>query len=342
MRRSALPRFHFIPWFLRQHWIAFWIALLVAGLSVALTLYVHDDISYFGFAPRASTHLLPVVEFSSASFLWSFFPSLIADQYRLLFKNVDMFYRTVQPYADLQLATASSNALTANYVEDLPIFVTLKAWLKGSHGRIVLTSLVSLISSFVPALAANMFYQDYDDLGAPRIYLQKTYFWLVIDFMILLIICFWLLIPDERYFLPHDLETLSDHISFLHQSNLLSKNEFHLDIPLNPQQATEADVQPKNGQTWKNRLGDQLAAIKLKIKGLLRQIQGIRWKEVLSDTLQKANPLADQPYEAQVKQRLKDRETSMAFSFGAFQQSDGPARCWRAYGRHDTFVVYER
>jgi hypothetical protein len=109
---NQIPRFAFIPWFLRPFSIAISSGLLTAALSTALTLLINDDIIAYGFSPGVSTKTASFVEMSPAGFLWSFLPSLAADQHRLLIKNIDMFRRLAQPYTDLR-RNSSNTPLTA-------------------------------------------------------------------------------------------------------------------------------------------------------------------------------------------------------------------------------------
>jgi hypothetical protein len=226
---SQLPRFTYVPWFLRPYSISIFSGLLAAALSVALTLLINNKIFEDGFAPRVSTKVLPFVQISSAAFLWSFLPSLVADQYRLLIKNIDMFYRLVEPYASLRAKIVKPERVrkcfALNYTNDLPVVVTLKA-LDNGHWKVAFVSLFSLLSSFIPAAASNMFYEDTDVRYGPHIAVWKSYFIFVVIYIGALILFLVAIIPDETRHLPHDLETISDHLSFLSQSSLLDNDRY--------------------------------------------------------------------------------------------------------------------
>ncbi|KAH0541254.1 hypothetical protein FGG08_004259 [Glutinoglossum americanum] len=232
-RTPSLQQPGFLPWFLSPLCVTLWIGLAIAALSVALTLLVHDSILDQGFPPHAPTRASPVLQMSAAGFLWSFVPAYVADLYRLLWKNTDLFYRIVQPYADLRSPRpAEESSLMLNYTACLPVVITLKAAWNG-HWKIALVSLLSFLSSFTTSLAANMFYLDWfsDHQHGP------VYPWIVVNripFLIMtayfgiIAIAFSILMPDRKRRLPHDIETLADHISLLCRSSLRGWEAFSL------------------------------------------------------------------------------------------------------------------
>jgi Protein of unknown function (DUF3433) len=231
-RNPLPPRFSYIPWFLRPLGLSIAIVILTVLLAVALTLICSTDALQSGFAPHGSTALSPSLMMSSAGFLWSFIPSFAADIYGLLFKNIDAFYRVTQPYVDLLTPGVSPQqsvrALILNYTSDLPVVVTFKA-LRNRHWMVAFSSCVSLVAAFAPALAANMFYPDFDDNGDPRIFISQNPFFIVVALMGFHLLSLMMLMPEELRGLPHDLEPLSDHFSFLCGSSLLSDERFLFD-----------------------------------------------------------------------------------------------------------------
>jgi hypothetical protein len=247
---NQIPRFAFIPWFLRPFSIAISSGLLTAALSTALTLLINDDIIAYGFSPGVSTKTASFVEMSPAGFLWSFLPSLAADQYRLLIKSIDMFHRLTQPYTDLRRNSSNTplTAFTLNYTKDLPIFITISA-LTNRHWKVAFLLLFSLLSSLIPTLAANMFYPNYD---GQFIYVEVVKFSIVIAYMGLLILVLLAAIPDETRYMPHEIETISDHISLLSQSSLLNSNKYQYTVPL-PSQPQEAQGPPPQKATKRQR-----------------------------------------------------------------------------------------
>jgi hypothetical protein len=158
---SKYPEFHYMPWFLETFWITVYASILAAGLAVIATLVIHDNIITYGFNPHASTAVTPFAQISLAAFVWSFFPSFAAELFCMLVQSIDIFYRLVQPYADLkrkdQNPEAILKAFEINYTNDLPVIVSIRSLCNG-HYKVALISIFSLSASLLPAWAANMFY----------------------------------------------------------------------------------------------------------------------------------------------------------------------------------------
>lgn len=325
LSKNQLPRFNYIPWFLRPSTIAVFAGLLTAALSIALTLLVNDNILQNGFNPRVSTKLLPIVDISPAAFLWSFLPSLAADQYRLLVKSIDMFYRLVQPYADLKRKDTEAehvrNCFIINYTNDLPIVITLKA-LKNRHWKVAFVSVFSLISSFITSAAANMFYLDFDGDFNERIFIWKDSFFPVVGYMGALIIVLIILIPDDTRYMPHDLETISDHISFLAQSSLLDHGKYQYkpegDKPMSRNdKGDEVMSRTNKGNNAKSRTDKRDKAMSRTER--LKQFTKQAWKE--------ANPwFVSKPVEDVVR-KLRASENDGAPRFGIWKTGNSFAIC---------------
>lgn len=305
LRRSGgeLPRFDYIPWFLRPFNIAVSAALLAAGLSIALTLLADENILKDGFTPRVSTEPTPFVDISPAAFLWSFLPSLAADQYRLLVKSIDMFYRLVQPYADLKRKKLDPERViecfTVNYTNDLPIIISIKA-LRNQHWKVGFMSAFSFVSSFIPAFAANMFFPDTNEDSNWRIFVWQRYFFIVIAYMGVLIVILIIFIPDKTRYMPHDLETISDHISLLSQSSLLNddkyKYKYGIDLASGGSAAASQSSRPDVADNGAQDLG-----IWQKLKTKMSSFY-----DTAKQILKEANPWLLSPPVKNVKQRLKD------------------------------------
>ena len=301
----------------------FWTIPIAAALSIALSLSLDANVLEYGFEPHASTEPLPIVLFSSAGFLWSFFPSLVADQYQVLCENIDMFYRTIQPYWDLQSAGQGSRrslrALTINYAKDLPIIITFRALFNG-HWRVATVSVLSFASSFVPALAANIFYAD---PVYQRVYVLEVPFILTIAFMGFLLVALIALSPDERSHLPHDLETLSDHISFLYMSNLMNVEEFKIGIPkVSPQ------VEP---ETSRGNCPIQMKKLVVQtVKNISESVKGANWKSTSYNLAKSSCPWLEPEYERElgkqlnhhVEARKRCHEPPLVIGFGVLARAN--------------------
>lgn len=225
------PEFRYVPWFLQTFWITIWMSVLASSLAILSTLVIRDSIINRGFNPHVSIKISPFVQLSPASFLWSFFPSFVADLLRTLVKSIDTFYRLTQPYADLKRRTASKdviiNAFTVSYINDLPLVVTWRACCN-RHWKVAIASSFSLISGLIPTAAANMFYVDGNDWMA----VWQLYFWPLITYMCCLLVYLLCMIPDESRYMPRDLETVADHMALFSQSSLLEGSKFELQYEL--------------------------------------------------------------------------------------------------------------
>jgi len=230
-KATVFPEFHYLPWFLQTFWLITWTSVLVSGLAILSTLSIRDSILKWGFDPRASTNIIPFVDLSSASFLWSFFPSFTAEIFALLVQSIDTFYRLVQPYADLKRRNPSKKsiekAFSINYTNDIPLVVTWRAC-RNKHWRVAITSIFSLVSGLTPAAGANMFYVDDDNWMA----VWRPYFWSIVVYMGLLVTFLLSFIPDQSRYMPRDLETIADHMALFSQSSLLDGSTFDLEYPL--------------------------------------------------------------------------------------------------------------
>lgn len=230
-KATVYPEFRYVPWFLQTFWLIIWMSVLASSLAILSTLVIRDSILTWGFNPRVSTNISPFVDISPASFLWSFFPSFVAEIFAMLVLSIDTFYRLVQPYADLKRRNASKeviiNAFSINYTNDLPFIVTWRAY-HNKHWRVAVTSFFSFISGLTPAAAANMFYVDDNNWMA----VWPPYFWSMITYMGVLLIFLLCLIPDQSCYMPRDLETIADHMALFSQSSLLDEPTFDLDYDL--------------------------------------------------------------------------------------------------------------
>jgi hypothetical protein len=89
-----------------------------------------------------------------------------------------------------------------------------------------------------------MFCPNYD---GRFVYVEVVKFSIVIAYMGLFILVLLAAIPDETRYMPHEIETISDHISLLSQSSLLNSNKYQYTVPL-PSQPQEAQGHPPKKQ----------------------------------------------------------------------------------------------
>jgi hypothetical protein len=238
----------------------------------------------------------------------------------------DTFYRVEQPYADLKRKNIESKrailCFSINYMNDLPILVTYKA-IRNKHWKIAFLSFFSFCSSFIPALAANMFYPDFDGV---RIIVDNIYFPIVIAYMSALIAVLMIVIPGDTRHLPHEIETISDHIGFLSQSSLLNNDEFVVKYPLAPPGHESQSARPRAGGRWR----------------AIRSSVGMRvseWIKTMIRAVKQASPFYELQPAKQVKRvlmELEAREPGSMPRFGIWKKrgSRGKGRRVIVCGRH--------
>jgi hypothetical protein len=229
---TKYPEFQYVPWFLATFWVIVWTSILAASLAIIATLAIHDDIVTNGFAPHAPTDIIAFVEISPASFVWSFFPSFAAELFVLLIQSIDTFYRLVQPYVDLKRKDPEPDAIIQafriNYTNDLPFIVGIRAFLN-KHYSVAFISSFSFVASFLPALAANMFWIEGD-----RVVVQPSYFYTVLGYICFFIVFLLWSVPDRSRYMPRDLETIADHMALFSQSSLLDDGKFQIGEEIRP------------------------------------------------------------------------------------------------------------
>jgi hypothetical protein len=277
-KRTKYPESRYVPWFLETFWVVIWTSILAAALAILATLVIRDDIIDSGFASYTSTKMNPLFSLSPAAFLWSFIPSFAADLFHILVISIDTFHRLVQPYADLKRKDANPDAIIKcfriNYTNDLPLVVTFRA-LKNGHVKVALISLFSLFASLTPAWAANMFYVDSNEWIA--VWTQA--FYPVVVYVSLLIPFLLWVIPDQSRYMPHDLETIADHMALLSQSSLLDDGRFQRKVKWNlgnnPHALLRVNAKSRLSTKVKSAFG-----VLTSIPESCRQIRKCGWKTI--------------------------------------------------------------
>lgn len=220
-------RHRWTPWFLRDISIIAW-SILIGGLFIAFVLasFIHDAIAS-GFPPRVPT-LPSAGGFSASNFVYSFIPALIGTIFFLSYQHIDVYFRALQPYASLSSSPTGARAkhsLLLSYPSKLPFLITITA-LRNNHLKVALISLVSTISIAVPILAGGVFlalyFPSHINNTPIRIASLMPAFYALIAFCALYTVSLLAIWPRRIRYLPHDIATLGDQISFLYQSPLLA------------------------------------------------------------------------------------------------------------------------
>ncbi|MCJ1285400.1 hypothetical protein MMC26_004740 [Xylographa opegraphella] len=224
---SPAVRYRWTPWFLRETWWILWLVMaFVLTTAFLIASFVHQAVS-FGFLP-----LLPApttaLGFSPANFLYSFIPSLIGMFLFLAWQPIDTYYRALEPFArlaDPRGATAEQSLLLC-YPAYLPLEVSLRAALAG-HYRVAWISFVSLLSITLPVLAGGLFTAEFNvpAQDVREVASMPAYYALVV-FVLVYALSFLALWPGPKHYLPHDIRTVGDIISFVYQSRMTADAAF--------------------------------------------------------------------------------------------------------------------
>jgi hypothetical protein len=220
---SPSTRYRWTPWFLRKLpvciWTAIVFALLIAFVAVS---FIHNGIEG-GFPPKLPT-LPSTSAFSSSNFLYSFIPALIGNFLFLVWQPIDVYFRSLQPFVELSSPSGASaeQSILLAYPSMFPLQVTIQA-LINRHYKIAYISLMSFVSPAIPILAGGVFIALwYPSHGDIRISALMPAFYALIAFCALYAVSFLAIWPGRRRYLPHDITTLADLMSYIYQSPLLS------------------------------------------------------------------------------------------------------------------------
>lgn len=220
---SPSVRYRWTPWFLRGTFIVAW-TVTICALFIAFVLvsFIHDAIKG-GFPPRLPT-LPSTGAFSSSNFLYSFIPALIGNVLFLAWQPIDVYFRALQPFVGLSLPEGASaeQSLLLAYPSCFPFHVTILAVLN-KHYKVAWISFMAVASAAMPILAGGVFlamwYPSHEEI---RIAALMPAFYALVVFCGLYAVSFFAIWPRRCRYLPHDISTLADQMSFLYQSPLLA------------------------------------------------------------------------------------------------------------------------
>lgn len=220
---SPFIRFRWTVWFLRDISIIVWIIIMLALFIAFVAVSFAKEAIADGFLP-----LLPTLAsrdgFSASNFLFSFIPGLIGNILFLAWQPIDVYMRAVQPFASLSTPEGAwaEHSLLLSYPACLPIEVTFLAFV-ARHYKVAYISLMSLLSLALPILGGGVFIALwYPSQSQVRIASDLPAFYVLVAFCGLYALSYLAIWPRRQRYLPHDISTLADLISFFHQSPLLS------------------------------------------------------------------------------------------------------------------------
>jgi hypothetical protein len=220
---SPAARYRWTPWFLRRASVISWVIIVFALFIAFVTVSFVNNAIKSGFPPKLPT-LPSTSAFSSSNFLYSFIPALIGNFLFLALQPIDLYFRALQPFVELSAphGAAADKSILLAYPSALPIQATMQALING-HWKVAWLSFISLVSIAIPIIAGGIFialwYPSDNDV---RISALMPAYYALIAFCAMYAISFLATWPGRRRYLPHDIATLSDLMSFLYQSPLLA------------------------------------------------------------------------------------------------------------------------
>ncbi|KAJ5652318.1 hypothetical protein N7507_009744 [Penicillium longicatenatum] len=220
---SPAARYRWTPWFLRRASVISWVIIVFALFIAFVTVSFVNNAIKSGFPPKLPT-LPSTSAFSSSNFLYSFIPALIGNFLFLALQPIDLYFRALQPFVELSAphGAAADKSILLAYPSALPIQATMQALING-HWTVAWLSFISLVSIAIPIIAGGIFialwYPSDNDV---RISALMPAYYALIAFCAIYAISFLATWPGRRRYLPHDIATLSDLMSFLYQSPLLA------------------------------------------------------------------------------------------------------------------------
>ena len=224
---STAVRYRWIPWFLKDTYVVAWAVIAIILTIAFIVVSFVKQVVHIGFPP-----LLPAPTtsqgFSPADFLYSFLPSLIGMILFLLWQPIDLYFRALQPFASLAKphGAIAEESLLLDYLGGLPFEVSIRAALAG-HFKVAWLSFVSLISITLPILGGGIFTAQF--VVSKQDVLMRACmpaYYALIVFTIIYALSFLVIWPTRKRYLPHDIRTLADLISFVYQSPLLGDPAF--------------------------------------------------------------------------------------------------------------------
>ncbi|KAL2043166.1 hypothetical protein N7G274_004226 [Stereocaulon virgatum] len=220
-------RYRWLPWFLKDGFVVAWIIIaLVLMIAFVVVSFVNNAVKT-GFLPMLPAPTTPQ-GFSPADFLYSFVPALIGTILFLVWQPIDMYFRALQPFANLSRphGCSADSSLLLDYTSRLPIEVTLTAAVDG-HFKVAWVSFNSVLAITLPILAGGVFTAQFVvHLQSVRMAADMTGYYALVVFVIIYALSFLIIWPGRRRELPHDINTVGQLISFFYQSPLLSDDAF--------------------------------------------------------------------------------------------------------------------
>lgn len=220
-------RYRWLPWFLRDGPVVAWILIAIAlMLAFVIVSFVNRAVQN-GFLPQLAAPT-STNGFSPANFLYSFVPSLIGMILFLIWQPIDMYFRALQPFANLshEDGCSAEKSLLMDYPSRLPIEITIEAITSG-HYKVAWISFIGLLSITLPILAGGVFTAQYVATSqSVRMIAEMSGYYALVVFVVIYALSFLIIWPTKKRQLPHDISTIGQLVSFFYQSPLLADAVF--------------------------------------------------------------------------------------------------------------------
>ncbi|KAL8897997.1 MAG: hypothetical protein Q9192_002301 [Flavoplaca navasiana] len=220
-------RYRWLPWFLRDTFVVAWIVIAIVLMLAFVIVSFVNNATRRGFEPKL-TSMKTSQGFSPADFLYSFVPSVVGMILFLVWQPIDMYFRALQPFANLghTQGSAADDSLLLDYTACLPLEVTIKAALAG-HYKLAWISFIGLLSAAIPILSGGVFTAQYFiPTQEVRVAADMSGYYALVVFVCVYSLSFLIIWPRQKRRLPHDLRTLGQILSFVYESRLLNDAVF--------------------------------------------------------------------------------------------------------------------
>lgn len=221
-------RYRWLPWFLRDGPLVAWILIAFALMIAFIVVSLVNNAVQRGFLPQLPA---PTTSegFSPANFLYSFIPSIIGMLLFLGWQPIDMYFRALQPFANLASddGCSAEQSLLLSYTSLLPLEISFRA-LVDRHYKVAWISFISLLSMTLPVLAGGVFTAQFVvSNGSIRMAADMSGYYALVVFVVIYALSFLVIWPGRKRELPHDISTVGHLVSFFYQSPLRADAVFN-------------------------------------------------------------------------------------------------------------------
>ncbi|KAK2600658.1 hypothetical protein N8I77_010178 [Diaporthe amygdali] len=206
---------------------------IIFGLGIVVAVFVVSFIPHTritnGFLPRLSAAPIHGA-FSAADFLYSFIPALLGLMLFMVFQDLDLHMRILQPWGELSNPPSGGAlpeaSILADYASCYPFQSSWHA-LRNGHWRVAYISLFSTLFVFLPIFAGGMFIALTPEDNIVRVFPQIPLFALTLALLVLYWLALVIIYPRRKQFrLPHRVTCLAEIISFVANDDLMGDEAF--------------------------------------------------------------------------------------------------------------------